>query len=113
MVEIERKNIRITRGDSVRFTLVLEGREIKEGTKVLFTVKSTPWEPTRPVIEQILDVIDGNKVHVFIETEDTSTLPEGEYVWDARVLEPRNDGGSYVLTPMEYSVFGIMEAIGE
>lgn len=113
MVRIERHNIEVTRGDSVRFTIVLEGRELKENTKVLVTVKSTPWEPARPVIEQILDVIDGNKVHVFIETEDTSVLIPGDYVWDARVLEPDGDGGSYVMTPMEYGTFRILEAIGE
>ena len=112
MVRIERHNIEVTRGDSVRFTITLEGRVLKENTKVLVTVKSTPWEPARPVIEKILDVIDGNKVHVFIETEDTCMLVPGDYVWDARVLEPNEDGGTYVMTPMEYGTFRILEAIG-
>lgn len=113
MVRIERHNIEATRGDSVRFTITLEGRVLKENTKALVTVKATPWEPARPVIEQMLDVIDGNKVHVFFEPEDTCALVAGDYVWDARVMEPNEDGGTYVMTPMEYGTFRILEAIGE
>lgn len=112
MVRIERNNIEATRGDSIRFTIELSGREIKEGTRALFTVKSTPWEPTRPVIEYLLDVLD-SKVHVLLETEDTTWLTSGDYVWDLRILEPREDGGDNVLTPMEYGTFRLLEAIGE
>ena len=43
MVRIERHNIEVTRGDSVRFTITLEGRVLKENTKALITVKATPW----------------------------------------------------------------------
>ena len=112
MVRIERQNIEATRGDSIRFTIELSGRELKEGTKALFTVKSTPWEPTRPEIEHMIDVI-GGKVHVFLETEETSVISAGNYVWDLRLLEPDGDGRNYVLTPMEYGTFRILEAIGE
>lgn len=112
MLKIYRNSITITRGDSVRFEIALKNRDIKDGTMAVFTVKDTPWEPCSPVIEKILDVMDG-RVSVVLEPEDTEGLHPGHYVWDLRLKEPREDGGQDVLTPMEYAAFRIVEAIGE
>lgn len=110
MLNIDRNNIEITQGDSTRFTIELQGRELPDGTRALFTVKATPWEPTVPEIERMIEVMDG-KVHVLLEADETR-LDAGEYVWDVRVYEPAEGGGTYVLTPMEYGVFRVLAAIG-
>lgn len=110
MLNIDRNTIEITQGDSVRFTIDLVGRELPKGTNAVVTVKGTYWEPTRANIEQTVEVMDG-KVHVMLDPGETALEP-GDYVWDVRVLEPAEDGGMYVLTPMEYGVFRVLPAIG-
>lgn len=110
MLRIDRNGITITRGDSERFVITCEGRELAEGTKAVFTVKGTPWEPCRPDIEKIIDVIDG-KVNVILEPEDTDITP-GHYVWDLRLKEP-DENGMNVITPMAYAAFHVLEALGE
>ncbi len=109
VLRIERHNIEMTRGDSIRFTIVLEGRELPEGTKALFTVKDTVWEPTAPVVEKELDVA-GGRAEVILDPEETG-LTAGDYVWDVRVLEPVGEK-TEVHTPMEYGTLRVLEAIG-
>lgn len=111
VLRIEGKSIEITRGDSVRFMIRLKNRELADGTQALFTVKGTPWEPARPEIEKLIDVVDG-MVSVVLEPYETDLTP-GHYVWDLRVKEPAADGRTDVLTPMEYAAFKVREAIGE
>ena len=110
MLKIHRHSIQITRGDSVRFTIALKNRELPEGTKAVFTVRDTPWDPCMPAIEKEIDVLDGN-ASVILETADTEIAP-GNYVWDVRVKEPNENGEDVKLTPMEYAAFVVVEAIG-
>lgn len=112
MLTIDRHNIALTRGDSGRLMIRIKGRELAEGAQAVFTVKDTPWEPCDPVIEKVLDVVDG-AVSLVLEPEDTEQMHAGHYVWDLRLKEPREDGRHDVLTPMEYAAFKIVEAIGE
>ena len=56
MLKIDRHSIQITRGDSVRFTISLNGRELPEGTKAVFAVRETPWDPCMPVIEKEIEI---------------------------------------------------------
>lgn len=109
MLRIEDKTIQLTRGDTVRIAIVLEGRELPDGTEAVFTVKRGPWRHRETALEKQLTVVE-NKAHVFLESEETMLEP-GEYVWDVRVKE-RDDEGMNVLTPMEYGRFGVLEAIG-
>ena len=111
MFVIDRHGIKITRGDTARFVIALEGRDVAEGTKALFTVKAPPWEPCRPDIEKLIDVEEG-KVQVLLESEDTDITP-GNYVWDVRLFEPEDEAHTNVVTPMEYAAFKVLEAIGD
>lgn len=111
MLKIDRNSITITRGDSVRFEIALKNRDIKDGTMAVFTVKDTPWEPCRPAIEKVIEVLDG-VVHVILEPWETD-LQAGNYVWDVRIKEPNEDGQYEVITPIEYASFRVVEAIGE
>lgn len=111
VLRIEGNSVEITRGDSVRFMIRLKNRELAEGTQAVFTVKGTPWEPARPEIEKVIDVVE-NQVSVVLESYETDLTP-GHYVWDLRLKEPAADGHNDVLTPMEYAVFKVREAIGE
>ena len=111
VLRLERHNIEMTRGDSIRFVIVLEGREIKPGSRALFTVKDTVWEPAGSTIEEVLDVLEGGRVHVLLRPEETMLEP-GDYVWDVRLLEPDGEGGTDVLTPMEYGTLRVLEVAG-
>lgn len=110
MLVIDGLGIMVTRGDSARFVISCKERELAEGTKAVFTVKSTPWEPCKPDIEKEMDVIDG-LVNVILDPQDTDITP-GNYVWDVRIKEPA-EGMEHVMTPMMYAAFRVVEAIGE
>lgn len=110
MVMINGMGIRVTRGDSVRFTIHLTGRELPDGTMKLFSVKKRAWQHEQPAIELYIPVL-GNDVEVILPP-DMTDIVAGEYVWDLRVMED-SDEGTEVLTPMEYASFEVMEAIGD
>lgn len=105
MLKISGNGIRLTRGDSTRFTIRLKERDVPDGTKALFTVKKSAWPHSRPMIEEEIPVVD-NAVHVMLPPE-TTDIPSGDYVWDLRVLVEGD-----VFTPMEYAMFHVVEAIG-
>lgn len=106
MFKIDGQGIQITRGDSARFVIDCGRKDFAEGTKAVFTVKSTPWEPCQPDIEKEIDVTNG-EVNVILDPADTDITP-GNYVWDVRIKEREN-----VWTPMLYAAFRVVEAIGE
>lgn len=106
MLKVSGTGIRLTRGDTGRFAINLEGREVENGAKALFTVKKGAWQHCAPVISEEIPVLD-NRVHVFL-TPDVTNIPAGDYVWDLRLIV-----GGDVFTPMEYGLFRIMEAIGD
>lgn len=110
MVIINGTGIRVTRGDSVRFTIHLTGRDLPDGTLTLFTVKKRAWRHEQPDIELEIPVM-GNDVDVIL-APDVTDIEASEYVWDLRVLEDAAEGAE-VLTPMEYASFEVMEAIGD
>lgn len=109
MLKISGKGIRLTRGDSVRFTLRLTGYDVPDGTKTVFTVKKRAWRYGDPVIELEVPVLD-NAVHVLL-SPDMTNVDTGDYVWDLRVFV-ETENGNEVWTPMEYAQFCVMEAIG-
>ena len=109
MLKISGSGIRLTRGDSARFTIRMTGREVPDGTKTLFTVKKKAYQHDEALIEECFPVV-GNAVHVLLPPESTD-FPAGNYVWDLRVLLDTEEGHD-VLTPMEYSTFHVVEAIG-
>lgn len=110
MLRIEGKTIQLTRGDTTRIAIVLEGRELMDGTEAVFTVKRGQWKHNEPVIRKTLTVVD-NRAHVFLSDEETDIEP-GSYVWDCRVKEV-DDEGMNIFTPMEYGRFAVLEAIGD
>lgn len=106
MLKISGNGIRLTRGDTIRFTIRLTGREVPDGTKTLFTVKKSAWQHGDPLIREEIPVL-GNAVHVFLPPEKTN-ITSGDYVWDLRVMVDED-----VFTPMEYALFHVVEAIGD
>lgn len=105
MLKVSGTGIRLTRGDTIRFTVRLTGYDVPDGTKTVFTVKKRAWRHGEPVIEQEIPVTD-NAVHVLLSPEETD-VDAGDYVWDLRVFIDAD-----VMTPMEYGSFCVMEAIG-
>jgi len=110
VLRIEEKAIQITRGDSTRFSIVLENRDVKDGTAAIFAVKKKPWRHDAPVIRKEIETTDG-KVHVML-TPDETDIPAGNYVWDVRIRE-MDEEGLEVFTPMEYARFGVVEAMSD
>lgn len=109
MLKISGNGIRLSRGDSARFTIRLTGREVPDGTKTLFTVKQRAWAHAMPVIEMEIPVI-GNAVYVILPP-DMTNVNSGDYLWDLRVFVDTEEGLD-VLTPMEYATFHVVEASG-
>lgn len=110
MLKISGTGIRLTRGDSTRFTIRLTGQEVPDGTKTVFTVKKRAWRHGDAVIELEVPVVS-NAVHVLLTPDDTN-VDAGDYVWDLRVFVDNEDGTEDVLTPMDYALFCVTEAIG-
>lgn len=111
MLEIQGKNLKFTRGDSVRFNIKLKGREFPEGTYAVFSVKETLYEPALPTIVKEVDVKSGI-AGVILESFETA-IPVGHYYWDLRIREPAADGSQFIHTPMEYGMIKVVEAVGE
>lgn len=107
MLKICGTGIRLTRGDSTRFTIRLSGYDVPDGTKTVFTVKKRAWRHEEPVIEVEVPVIS-NAVHLLLTPDDTN-VDARDYVWDLRVFLESED----VMTPMEYGLFCVTEAIGD
>mgnify|MGYP005960297097 CR=1 FL=1 len=103
-------DIEITRGDSLMLRVVVSGRELPQGTILLFSVKRSPRAQSAE-IERRLTIEEGTAV-ISLSTEDTD-LPPRTYFWDARVLIPYGDGTYEVKTPMEYAAFQVLEVIGD
>lgn len=102
-------DIELTKGDSLFFKINLDGRKLPEGSVGYFTVKSNT-RASEAVIRKKLDASDG-VLDIRLTSEDTD-IPVRTYVWDARVLIPREEGGYEVETPMEYATLTILDAIG-
>lgn len=110
MLRIEGKSIQLTRGDTARISIVLEGRDVADGTEAMFTVKKTAWRHNVPLLRKFLTAASG-RLHLFLDPEETKLEP-GEYVWDVRIKETDEEGMN-VFTPMEYGRFAVLEAIGD
>jgi len=108
MLEIKGNGVRLTRGDSTRFTLRLEGLEVPNGTRALFTVKKRAWRYEAPVIEESFVALN-NEVEVILSPEQTN-ISTGDYVWDLRLFIESEDGFD-VMTPMTYAAFDVVEVI--
>lgn len=103
-------DIEITQGDTLLFRIVLDGRDLPEGSVGYFTVKKNP-KRDEALIEKKMNASDGELI-VQLDSADTN-LPARTYYWDVRLLIPRDDGGYEVETPMEYAAFTVLEAVGE
>lgn len=103
-------DIEITQGDTLLFRIVLDGRDLPEGSVGYFTVKKNP-KRDEALIEKKMNAGDGELI-VQLDSADTN-LPARTYYWDVRLLIPRDDGGYEVETPMEYAAFTVLEAVGE
>lgn len=111
MFRIDRNNIEFTRGESVRFTIRLKGRELAEGTQAVFACKDTLWDPAAPCIEKAVDIVDG-KAHVILTPYDTD-ITAGTYFWDLRVYETDITGETHVMTPMDAGTIIVKERVAE
>ena len=102
-------DIELTSGDSLFFTISLDGRNLPEGATALFTVKRNPKDPDA-VIEKEIPIQDG-KVAVQLYSEETQ-LDARTYYWDLRV-KFSGEYGEEVETPMEYAAFTIIQPVGD
>ncbi len=109
MVRLNGLDIELTRGDSLLFSARVSGRELPEGTLLLFSVKKNPRQE-EALIEKREAVEDAGAVFSLSPRE--TDLPARTYFWDIRVLIPYGDGTYEVRTPMEYAAFQVTEVIG-
>ena len=100
-------DISLTRGDTLTFALVMEGRTIPANARALFTVKARPRDE-RAAIEKNVPIVNNTAV-IELLPEDTRDMRARVYCWDARVLYANGE----VRTPMEYAAFEVTEVIGD
>lgn len=109
MVKFDGNDITVTQGDTLVFTLVIDGAE--EGNTVLFTVKARTKD-TAALFRQEVSADANGKATFCMESSDTR-LPAKTYVWDARLIIPHEGEENEVRTPMEYASFTVLEAVGD
>ncbi len=105
MLEIVQNTIKLTRGDSVSFSVSMrngeEEYELQEGDFLTFTVRKNVYASEK-LIEKVLttSIID-------IVPADTKLLPFGDYVYDVELTFQNGD----VNTIIPPSLFRIMEEV--
>lgn len=85
MFKITNNEIRITRGDSASFNVVLKTDEgeaymLPDGSIVTFTVKRDTGQP-----KYLIQKTNTDSTSFTISPEDTSALKYGEYVYDVQL----------------------------
>lgn len=99
-MRIRDNNISLTRGDSETIKVTFENYEMKEGDKVLFTVRKTP---TSPILFQ-REMKDGQ---IKINSSDTANAKFGTYVYDVELQQA--EGGIHTL--VKPHKFDILEEV--
>lgn len=107
MLEINGKNIEVSRQDTGQFTVTFSGQDKPEdGATILVSLKKTK-NSDKPIWEKRYTVAD-DVITVTLTSQDTD-LAFGQYWWDARILF--RDGT--VFTPMLPASFKVVEVIGD
>ncbi len=104
-------DMEIVQGDTGTFSLLpkLNGEPIlKEGDKILFTIKKLPTEEI--VLQKEVTKFSDGIATVPLPPEDTKTLSKGNYAYDLKMI--RADGNVDTLTPRNsYSYFCVKEVL--
>lgn len=108
--------LKITQGDTGRLEITVTGVTLGSGTKAQLTIT----DPEKTVkIKKIADFISNVAVFEFA-TADTANQPEGDYLWELRVVEGATvaDGeitaGTDICTPFEKPMpLRIIDALGD
>lgn len=107
MLEINGKNIEVSRQDTGQYTITFSGQDKPEdGAVALVSLKKTKNSDT-PIWEKRY-TIASDMVTVTLTSQDTDQ-PFGQYWWDVRILF--RDGT--VFTPMLPASFKVVEVIGD
>ena len=106
MIWIEGRRIRVSRGDTARIRIELEGGGALEGAQAVVTVKRRPSDSC--ALWQKRLTVTQDTVELDLTRADTDHWP-GVYLWDLRLMLP--DGG--VQTAFTPDVFEICEVIGD
>ncbi len=77
MFKIENQTIYLTRGDTAKFSPIIEDYEVQDGDLIVFTVKKVETDPTPAIRIEIAAEAEVELTH-----EDTVNLPSGDYVYD-------------------------------
>jgi len=110
MIEINGYDIELTRGDTLRMRVNLNGCDLPEGTDAVFTVKKSV-RSDEVLLRKRFDASD-EVLSIVLNPAETCLEP-GSYVWDVRLQIPLETGGYEVYTPMEYAAFVVMPAVGD
>ena len=107
MLEINGKNIEVSRQDTGQYTITFSGQDKPEdGSVALVSLKKTKNSDT-PIWEKRY-TITNDVITVTLTSQDTD-LSFGQYWWDVRILF--RDGT--VFTPMLPASFKVVEVIGD
>lgn len=83
MIVIEnKKNIRISKGDTLDIKFNVSGFEIKDTDTIIFSVKKEYLNDDSLLIRKELNNIAGNKINIVLNSEEMSKLPLGTNYYD-------------------------------
>lgn len=113
MLNIENKNIKLSRGDYAEIYFNLKNPDntpyvLSEGEKVQFAVKINASN-TNKLISKLLTNPGESYVTLILNKSDTQDLTFGSYFYDIRVI----DSDGKINTPMLKANFEILEVIGD
>lgn len=81
MVIVEGNNIRISKGDTLEVTFIIEGYSISESDEIKFSVKKE-YFGDKLLLEKTLTNITGNEIKITLSSEDMLKLPIGTNYYD-------------------------------
>lgn len=92
MVKITNTFIEVTRGDSLRVKLNLNGYALQDGDVIKWGLKTTYSDATC-VIEK---VIPNDTLELYLTPSDTKSLDYGTYVWDCQITFANGDVNTFI-----------------
>lgn len=115
MFEVSGRMIRLSRGDTGLITFEVDGLNLTEKDRAVFTVKRRGGGV---VLQKVIEP-EGNRVLVPFVNEDTEKLRPDVYEWDIRYVieavedeEGRVTNGREVLTPFLPGDFKVERTVG-
>lgn len=94
MIEIKDKNIIISKGDTFNVAFSLEGYELADGDKIIFSIKKNIHSEKPLIVKELSGSSEArdergdstDTVQVMIPASEMAALPIGSYIYDLMII---------------------------